>query len=199
MTFDDGPDPSVTPALLDLLDELGVKATFFCIGRNVLEHPDLARRILQRGHEIGNHSFGHPWWLNFLRAGTMLNEMRHAQDAIASVTGEPPRFYRPPRGLTNIHVAKALRGIPLRVVGWDARALDQYARESDVVVRRILRSARDGSIVLLHDGGTRPGTLLKAVAAIVPALRQRGYSIVPLDRLLEDPAEGSCPGGEGSI
>jgi len=186
LTFDDGPDSSVTPALLDLLDELGVKATFFCVGCHAREHPDVARQIVARGHLVGNHSLEHQWWLNFRRSGFLRRQIELAQDAIASVTGTRPVYYRPPCGLTNPHTNKALRPLLLKLVGWDVQALDQYTADPQTIIRRIMRGARDGSIIVLHDGQTSRQALLQAVRAIVSQLRQRGYTLVGLDRLLGD-------------
>ncbi len=194
LTFDDGPDPSTTPALLDLLDELGVKATFFCIGKSVLKHPDIARRLVTEGHLVGNHSFGHHWWLNLSLSGYQRRQIELAQEAIASVTGVRPAYYRPPQGLTNPHLNKALRLVSSKLVGWDVRAFDQSAASAKTIVRRIVRRADSGSIILLHDGRTSPAALLQAVREIVLRLRDRGLTFVRLDCLLGDTRVSSGAG-----
>jgi len=181
LTFDDGPDPSVTPVLLDLLDELGVKATFFCIGRNVLEHPDIVRRIAAKGHCLANHTFRHAWWTNFLWGRALRNEIDRAQYALESVTGVRPVFFRSPMGLTNPHLDSALRKAGLVLIGWDVRSLDRRRESASIVINRVLRKVRDGSIVLLHDGRADKDRLLEIVRQVIDALRQNGYVFVRVD------------------
>ncbi len=103
LTFDDGPDPLATPALLDLLRRENVPATFFCIGRNVEAHPELAARIVAEGHLIANHFFTHGWWTGLLRRRGLVDEMVRTQRAIEQASGTSPKFVRPPVGLTNPH------------------------------------------------------------------------------------------------
>jgi peptidoglycan/xylan/chitin deacetylase (PgdA/CDA1 family) len=178
LTFDDGPDPSVTPMLLGVLDELGVKATFFCVGRNVLAHPDIARKIVARGHCIANHTFEHPWWTSFLWGRALLSEIVRAQDALESVTGVRPVLFRSPMGLTNPVLDSALRKAGLVLVGWDVRSLDRRGECSSIVISRILRKVRDGGIVLLHDGQADRNRLLEIVRGVVGRLGEDGYVFV---------------------
>jgi peptidoglycan/xylan/chitin deacetylase (PgdA/CDA1 family) len=183
LTFDDGPDPAATPALLDTLRDLRVPAAFFCVGERVRMQPELARRIVREGHVIGNHSLRHGWWTNLLFGRRLREELLGAQEAIRAATGVTPRYYRSPVGLTNTQLGAALRRADLLLVGWDVRALDRGAPR-DKVVQRILRLARDGSIILLHDGGARPEVLTGLVRDVVAQLRARGYSFVGLDEML---------------
>ena len=183
LTFDDGPDPAATPALLDTLRGLRVPAAFFCVGERVRAEPDLALRIVSEGHVIANHTLRHGWWTNFLFGRRLREELLNAQEAIRAVTGVTPRYYRSPVGMTNLHLGPELRRTKLLLVGWDVRALDRGAPR-DRVVRRILRLARDGSIVLLHDAGARPDVLTGVVSDVVTELRARGYAFVGLDELL---------------
>ena len=187
LTFDDGPDETVTPALLDVLKEVGVQATFFCVGKKVAKSGEVARRIVAEGHIIGNHSDAHGWWLNFLLAGSMSREIKRAQGAIFEATGRLPRFYRPPVGLTNPHTGSALARLGMVAVGWDVRAFDKQAQTRQIV-SRVRERVRPGSIILLHDAGVDVDTQKDAVRGIIAALREADYEFARLDELLNESA-----------
>jgi peptidoglycan/xylan/chitin deacetylase (PgdA/CDA1 family) len=192
LTFDDGPDPVCTPALLDLLKSRGVRATFFVVGERVRAHPELVRRCQAEGHELGNHSHSHSPWLNFrLRRGMQL-EIAACQDAIEATTGRRPRWYRPPVGLRNPAVHPACAALGLRVVGWQVRSLDKSGRAPDAIAERVLRHVRPGGIVLLHDGGQTRERLLAITDGILRGLETRGLRAVTLGQLLgtSGPARG---------
>lgn len=184
LTFDDGPDPESTSAVLDALDEAGVQAVFFCVGARVEAQPDIVRRIVSEGHLVANHSQHHAWTLNFRMRAGLTREIGAAQEAITDVTGTPPRWYRPPVGLTNPHLAGALRKLGLACVGWDVRGFDCHAQAAAPIVQRVLSKARNGSIIALHDSGVDPAVQAEAVTRIVKGLQDKGYEIVRLDELL---------------
>lgn len=188
LTFDDGPDPRSTPALLDALRRLGVHATFFCIGERAAAKPELVRRMADEKHEIGNHSFHHAWWTNFLLSRGLGEEIERTQGIIRAIANVTPRYFRPPMGLTNPHLPRALRETNVTLVGWDAGGGDRKGDVGDVV-ERILRDARDGSIILLHDGGADPARLVGLVDEIVSECRRRGYSFVSLEELSQPPQD----------
>ncbi len=188
LTFDDGPDPAATPALLDVLEDLKVPAAFFCVAERVRLHADTAALIVKKGHTIGNHTARHAWWTNFLFGRRLAGELADAQNAVIAAAGVAPRFYRPPMGLTNPHVASALARLDLVLVGWDVRSLD-LRLAPDAVVARVTRLARPGSIILMHDGGADPEKLCLAVREIVSILRDKGLEFVTLDTLVH----GSLP------
>ena len=187
LTFDDGPDPRSTPALLDALQRLDVRATFFCIGERAMMHPEILVRAVREGHEIGNHSHRHAWWTNLLLSPGFFDEIQRAQKGIAAITGVVPRYFRTPMGLTNPHLSRALRKAQVTLVGWDAGGRDRRASVDPAVAagRRILRRVRDGSVILLHDGGADPERLVRLVNEIVSECRRRGYSFVPLETLMQ--------------
>lgn len=184
LTFDDGPDPAATPALLRALEENAVKATFFCVGENVRAEPELAKRIVSEGHLIANHSHRHAWWTNFLTGRALLNEITLAQEAMEETTGVRPAYYRPPVGLTNPSLSAVLKKADLACVGWDVRGLDRHPRCWETIVRRVTRKTADGSIVVLHDGGADATQLVAIVSGIIARLRGEGYNLVRLDELL---------------
>lgn len=152
LTIDDGPDPVDTPVLLDLLDQHGQKAVFFVIGDKVRRFPDLAREILRRGHQIGNHTMTHP-------AGTMWcagsrrtrREIAECSRVIEEVTGVKPRWFRAPAGHRNWFTHPVLREQGLELVGWQRRAFDTVRADVPGVVRQLTREVGDGDIVLVHE------------------------------------------------
>ena len=184
LTFDDGPDPAATPALLDLLKRENVRATFFLIGRNVDAHPDLARRIADEGHLVGNHTYTHRWQNTLSWARGIAKDMTDAQDAIARATGLTPRYFRPPVGLTTPHFQTALNRVGLKLIAWDVRPLDSR-KPADAVIRHVAKETRDGSIILLHDGYATPEKITQIVEAVIHDLRGSGFAIVRLDELIE--------------
>ena len=186
LTFDDGPDPEVTPPLLDLLKQEGIPAAFFCIGRKMAQHPEIVRRIAAEGHLLANHTYQHSHLTNFFSVRRLSEDLRRAQDECRRHTGQPPLYFRPPMGLTNPRVFAAAGRCGLRTVGWTARGLDTRARGPEPVVRRLARGIRPGAIVLLHDkrpAGKVP-VLLPAVRALIAELRRRDYQIWRLDRMI---------------
>jgi len=152
ITIDDGPEPDVTPQVLDLLDEFQAKATFFCIGECVESQPGLAREIQRRGHAIENHSQHHLRRFSVLGPRSMAREIRQAQDAISGVTGVVPRFFRAPAGLRNPFLEPVLAGLDLQLASWTRRGFDTVTADSNAVFLRLARGLRAGDILLLHDG-----------------------------------------------
>lgn len=195
LTFDDGPTPDSTPAVLDALQQVDAPAAFFVIGRNVVQHPHLLRRIHDDGHLVANHTHDHDrqglWGLN----GFWRRQIDRADDAIADVIGKRPAMFRPPMGLKHWHLMSEARYGGHAVVTWTRRALDGRTRrrpDKRRIVKR-LRKARDGEVLLLHDGHEpdRPMNHTPTADAIVPLvnqLRDQGVEVVRLDKLLGLPA-----------
>lgn len=186
LTYDDGPDPATTPALLHLLEERGVAVAFFCIGERVRANPELVRRSFEAGHLIGNHSDRHGQGTNLLFAGALRSELEACSRAIAEATGVAPRYYRPPFGLANHALGGVAKELSLEIVGWQVRGLDTPNSAPETVARRVLDRVRAGGIVLLHDGGRDPRSVVAATRAILDGLESRGLVPVRLDRLLEE-------------
>jgi len=185
LTFDDGPDPEVTPATLDLLDRAGAKATFFCIGERVRRYPALARAIIARGHAVENHSYAHSPYLGLWSVGRVRRDVAAAQAAIADATGVAPLFFRPPFGVRNPMLEPALAAVGVHCVVWSARAYDTIARDPARVVRRLTARLDAGAIVLLHDGiavreRTGPPVLLDALPVVLAALSARNLHSINL-------------------
>jgi peptidoglycan/xylan/chitin deacetylase (PgdA/CDA1 family) len=185
LTFDDGPDSASTPALLELLQKENIPAAFFCIGKNVEANPDIARQIVAKGHVLENHTFNHAWNTPLMRSRRLLEEISAAQTIITQTTGIAPIYMRPPVGHTNPHYHRVLKKLGLKLVGWDVRSMDTVW-PTDKVIQRVLTQARDGSIILLHDGGRDSKQVIEIVTAIIAGLRQRNFEFARLDQLIED-------------
>lgn len=174
LTIDDGPDPALTPRVLDVLDTAGVKATFFCIGERVLRHPELAREILARGHELQSHSQRHRHNFSLLGPRGYAQELAAAQRSFEQVTGVTPRLFRAPAGLRNLFLAPVLHRLGLQLVSWTARGYDTRERDPARVLHRLTRQLRAGDILLLHDSNAAcTATGEPVVLAVLPELLRR--------------------------
>jgi peptidoglycan-N-acetylglucosamine deacetylase len=171
ITVDDGPDPLVTPRVLAQLAEHNAPATFFCIGERVERHPDLAREIVARGHNIENHSQRHRHDFSLLGPRGMAAEIAQAQESIARVTGISPLFFRAPAGLRNPFLDPVLARLQLRLASWTRRGFDTVRADADGVYRRLTGRLQDGDILLLHDGhAARSRTGNAVILEVLPRL-----------------------------
>jgi len=180
LTFDDGPDPERTPALLDALAELDVKATFFCVGDRVDANPALCARIAREGHEVGNHTYSHRY-LPLAPAKSVERELRATDRAIADATGVVPTIARPPYGGRSPWTVRAFARLAKRLVLWDVNSFDWKGHPPASVAERVLERVKPGSIVLFHD--THAERTITALRLIVPALRARGYQLVTVGQV----------------
>jgi peptidoglycan-N-acetylglucosamine deacetylase len=186
LTFDDGPDPERTPALLDTLRALDVPATFFVLGEQADAHPELCARMAREGHEVGNHTYSHPY-LPLHRSRTVAAELARTDAAIERATGVVPTLARPPYGGRSPRNVRAFERAGKRVVLWDVNSFDWKGAPGAEVAQRIVERARPGSIILMHDGGRDHDGTLDAVRLAVPALRARGYSFETVSRAISSP------------
>ena len=171
LTIDDGPDAEVTPAVLDLLEAHGARATFFCIAQHAQAHPQLCREIVRRGHSVQNHSHRHRHNFSLLGLRGVSRELEAAQDALSQITGERPRFFRAPAGLRNPFLAPVLHRLELQLVSWTRRGFDTVRTEPERVLARLTDSLAAGDILLLHDhNGARTATGRPVVLEVLPAL-----------------------------
>lgn len=179
LTIDDGPSHD-TPALLDLLDAHGAKATFFLVGERAARHPELVREIARRGHGIGNHSATHPArWFWALGPSRMGREIGDTQRILGDLLGTPPRWFRAVVGMSNPFVNAVLRRHGLARVAWSARGFDGVAFDPDVAATRIERALSPGAIVLLHEGAPE-GRNLILMRRLLERLDALGYrTMVP--------------------
>lgn len=175
LTLDDGPDPTDTPAILDLLDRHGAKATFFVIGQKAAKHPELIREIHRRGHQLGNHTWSHPH-RSFWRLGPVATyrEIVKCQRVLEEITGEAPKIFRAPVGHYNFFVHPVLKHERLKLVGWSSRGFDGGGYPLAKVSRIIRKSAREGGIVLAHEATP---IALEVVTAILALAEENGWQV----------------------
>jgi len=181
LTFDDGPHPELTPQLLDILRQQGVRATFYVVGRNVDAYPEIARRIVAEGHEIANHTYNHPH-LTQVGAARLDSEITKTTESIQRATGRRPTNMRPPYGSINARVEQALLGKHgLDVIMWSVDPLDWKRPGAEVVRQRLVEGATPGGILLAHD--IHPGTI-EAMAGTIGDLKAKGYGFATVSQLL---------------
>jgi len=171
LTFDDGPDPEVTPRVLDMLDEAGIKASFFCIGYRARQHPALCRELTARGHRVENHGDSHSKAFATFGPGRMRADIAAAQSTLADITGQAPRFFRATAGLRNPFLDPVLNRLDLRLAAWTRRSFDTRTGDADAALRRLTCRLGPGDILLLHDGhAARDGTGTPVILAALPRL-----------------------------
>lgn len=185
LTFDDGPDPEVTPRVLDALETAGAHATFFCVGNRARAHPQLVREIVARGHAVENHAFGHAPTFAFYGIGRMARDIGAAQQALADIAGVAPRYFRAPFGLRTPLTELALARLGLDCVAWSIRSFDSVDSDPMRVAARVVRRLVPGSIVLLHDGAevrvTRGSpSVLGALPRMLATIREKNWRCVTL-------------------
>lgn len=185
LTFDDGPYPPYTDQILDILKEDDVKATFFIVGKNAAMHPEIVRRIVMEGHQIGNHTYHH---IDLLKANrrTVTDELAGTNDLLFSITGIKPHIVRPPHGFRDPVVLEVMAELGLKVVEWSVMSRDWTNPGVEEIVNRTLDRITNGSVVLLHDGdgiksqASRAQTVA-ATRLIIQQLKTKGYTFVTVD------------------
>jgi peptidoglycan-N-acetylglucosamine deacetylase len=199
LTIDDGPDPQVTSAVLDLLAQHRVRATFFCIGERVARHPELARRITREGHEIGNHTAHHSYLFSLFGPAAIRREIVAAQAQIEATCNVRPRFFRAPAGLRNPFLQPCLTQQGLQLASWTRRGYDTATGDAEKVLQRLTRDLGAGDILLLHDGRaarTSDGipVILAVLPRLLPVLVSKNLCCVTLSEGLRPPLEGPARG-----
>ncbi|OHD66543.1 MAG: hypothetical protein A2176_02085 [Spirochaetes bacterium RBG_13_51_14] len=198
LTFDDGPDPDTTPALLDLLAQQGVPATFFVTGRRATLHRGLMREILSRGHSVGNHSYHHSPLLMLKKTDTLREEINKTREVLLE-SGIASFAFRPPAGITNPRLWRVLLESGLYCVNFSCRARDAGNRRIRNLSKKILRRVKPGDIILMHDvapgGNFNVRAWLDEVSAVLDGLKARGIAVIPLSdcigRPIMKPADSS--------
>lgn len=181
ISFDDGPADNYTPAILDILAAHRVPAAFFCIGKNIAGRENLLNRIANEGHVIGNHSFSHHFWFDLYNAEKMTNDLDAMNLQVLQATGLKLRLFRPPYGVTNPNLARAVKKLGFLSIGWNVRSLDTMAKDPEQLLQKMLKSVKPGAIILFHD--TCQATFLM-LPAFIEAVHKRGINIVRLDKML---------------
>ena len=174
LTFDDGPDAEQTPQVLDVLKRNNATATFFCIGSRIAGNEALLKRMADEGHQIGIHSFSHANGFPLFGRGRMLADIRRCQQAIEQAAGATTTLFRPPFGVTNPTIGKAVKSLNLKTIGWTIRTYDTNGAAPTKITRRISRQLRPGAIILLHDRLPQSAERLQMV---IEAVRTAGYEV----------------------
>lgn len=181
LSFDDGPTRVNTARILDILKENNVEATFFCIGKNIAGNEDLIRRMDLEGHIIGNHSHSHHFLFDLFSSGKMLRDIQEMSRLTQTIIGKSPVFFRPPYGVTNPPLKKAILNGGFISIGWSIRSYDTVIRNGGRLVSKVVSLLRPGSILLLHD--TSESTL-ESLPALLKSIRDKGYRIKRLDKMI---------------
>ena len=186
LTFDDGPDETITPVIIETLGNYNIKAAFFCVGKKIASNPEILKSLDEQGHLIGNHTCSHSVWFDFYSAKRMMIELQETEQIIQQTINRKVRFFRPPYGVTNPSLAKAVKRCNYTTIGWNIRSLDTPKRKKTKrIVSRVIRKMKPGSIILLHDKHPNIGTVLEK---LIEHVHETGYEIVRLDELIKEKA-----------
>lgn len=180
LTFDDGPAGETT-RILDILREQNVQAAFFTIGERADAQPEVVSRWYHEGHLIGNHSYKHGFNFDWLPAKKMATEINATNDVIEKITGYRPKHFRPPYGVTNPNLARAIKLTGMYSIGWNVRSFDTKAKDKAVLLNRILTRLKGGDIILLHDSMPITEEIL---TDLITRAREMGFTFARVDKLL---------------
>lgn len=181
LTFDDGPNTE-TEAILDILQQEQVKAAFFCIGRNIEKNQALALRMHDEGHIVANHSYYHTTGFDWMSSKRMLAEMEKCNSLIRKVTGKEPNMFRPPYGVTNPNLYRAVKSSGMLSIGWSLRSFDTMAKDGGKLKNKIINKLSGGDIILLHDSVPLTREIL---TDLIREARKKGFTFVRVDQLLD--------------
>ena len=183
ITFDDGPNPEYTPRVLELLSEYNSKATFFCIGNQIEQHPDLLKSISDLGHDIGNHSYSHDPMIDFKKKNEWIKEILQTDVLIQKVTGFNSKLFRPPFGVTTPHLSNAIKETGHNVIGWNIRSYDTAIGNPLIIQKRIIKRVKPGAIILLHDKHKHIRSVLEH---LLQFLKEQDYKMVTITELMDE-------------
>ncbi len=184
LTFDDGPHPQHTREIISILEDYGVKATFFVIGKNAEEYPDIVKKEAENGYEIGNHTYTHPK-IPKISPLSLENEIEKGEDALFKITGERPAIFRPPGGFCNKDVGNVALKKNYSIILWTVDTRDWEIPSTEKIVATVKKNIRPGAIILFHDYVFGESNTPEALRIIVPYILSEGYEIVTVSELLE--------------
>ena len=183
LTFDDGPHPRYTPQILDILDQYGIKATFFVVGVNAEYYPDALEEINLRGHEIGNHTYTHPH-VSVLNAENLTREVERCESVIYGLTDRRTKLFRPPEGMVDACVKSALGRLDYKVILWDIDTRDWAHTPPDAIRDNVVKHITSGDIILMHDYVSGGSPTPEALRLFIPELLEMGYKFVVISELI---------------
>lgn len=181
ISFDDGPAENFTPEILSVLKEQDAPATFFCIGNRIKGNESIFQRVYNDGHLIGNHSYSHHLWFDLFSRKKMSEDLQQMDEEMKRVIGVKPKLFRPPYGVTNPNLSKAIKLGDYIPIGWNIRSMDTVIKDEQKLFEKVTGAIEPGSVVLFHD--TSKATL-NILPAFLKKVREEGYTIVRLDKLL---------------
>jgi peptidoglycan-N-acetylglucosamine deacetylase len=181
LSFDDGPGGSTTSRVLDILKENNIQAAFFCIGEKMSAQQEQVKRILKEGHIIGNHSYTHHRFFSLFSPGKILSELNQTSLVCREITAVSPRFFRPPYGVTNPNLRKAVLQGGYISVGWSIRSYDTMIKSEDRLITRITSALKPGAILLLHD---TMDITVRILPRLLKEIRDKGYRVERLDKMI---------------
>lgn len=181
ITFDDGPDKQVTRHLLNVLKKGNYPATFFCIGEKAVEHPDIIQKINDDGHLIGNHSYTHHRWFDLFSVKKMTTEIEKTNKAVENIIEKSPILFRPPYGVTNPTLKKAIAKTEMISIGWSLRSFDTF-NDKEKVMKKLTSKTKPGDVVLFHDTDEK---IIEILEDYLDWLKSNGFEIVSLDQLFK--------------
>ena len=184
LTFDDGPHPYYTNEILGILDEYGIKATFFFVGQNVEYYPEVAEKVLEGGHEIGNHTYTHHR-VRSIEHETLIDEIGKCEDAIFTLGEYHPCLFRPPEGAFDSDVEKTALELDYSVILWSIDTRDWDHTPPDNILKNVLGNIKSGDIILMHDYIGHASPTPDALRMVIPALIERGYKFVTVSELID--------------
>lgn len=182
ISFDDGPTPHYTSDVLKILNDKNIEAAFFCIGKRIKEHPAILTQIHEGGHLIGNHSYSHHFWFDLYSTKKMQADLAATDKMVKEVTGLTPKLFRPPYGVINPMVKKAIVKGAYIPIGWSVRSMDTVIKDEKQLLQKVCNALRPGAIFLFHDTSA---STISALPLFIDYAIQEGYEIIRLDKLLK--------------
>lgn len=179
-TFDDGPDPELTPKILEILESENVKGAFFVIGNKVEMYPHIVKELYDKGHVIANHTYSHSNKIAMFSSGELKNDIEQCSTAIEKAIGKPSSLFRPPYGVTTPRYRKVLHQLKLQSIGWSLRSFDTIMKSKEELTARVARLIAPGSIILMHDNRS---VTLSALPDIISHCKKNGIKIASFTEL----------------
>lgn len=186
LTFDDGPESELTPEILDILDEHGIKATFFVIGQNAARHTDILREIYDRGHEIGNHSWSHKY-LPKISKSSKKNEILKTEELLVDVLGKHTPIFRPPYGAVKAQDKQLIDSLGYRIVNWSVDTRDWAGTSGEQIMKYVKQQLKPGGIILMHNSGNTKTVknMIKILPTMINWIEEQGYEFVTVTGILD--------------
>ncbi|POY36549.1 polysaccharide deacetylase family protein [Solitalea longa] len=182
LTFDDGPSEEHTRQIAEFLQQNNIQATFFCIGRRINENEELLKELHKKGHLIGNHSYSHHFWFDLFSTDKMLDDLNKTDEQVKRIIGLQPKLFRPPYGVINPNLTKAIKKGNYDTVGWNVRSYDTVITDKNKLLAKLTTALKPGAVFLLHDTCK---ITLEVLPEFVKTAKKQGYKFVRVDKLFK--------------